>query len=119
MIVFRSISDPKVLTDKAMAASRKFEGQVLLGYEQGDSENLEHTYTYNSERTEARCDGEECGRRLKCFSDGKPQFPRHWSMRQAMMHMEEIHDMYTKMKKTELMGDLLALKITGKRMPSE
>jgi hypothetical protein len=67
MIVFRNI-EPKALSDGALAHSRITSAVLFLGLEQGTEEALEHTYTWDSKRVDEKCDGEKCGRRLKCFS---------------------------------------------------
>ena len=111
MIVFRCLGDSKALADRPLAESRKIGGMTLLGYEQSDSDDPKHIYTWDSTRIDRWCDGENCGRRLKCFSDGIPEFPSRWSMERAMKHMKMMYDAYVDMKKTEVVVELLAQKL--------
>ena len=70
---------------------------------------LKHTYTWDSERVDEKCDGEKCGRRLKCFSDKLPGYPPHWGIYKVLEHQERIYDSYVEMKKVDIMAHVMAL----------
>jgi hypothetical protein len=113
MILFRSIENS--LDDAPMAKSQRAGNETLLGLEkseEGGEESLFHIYPFESQRLKAKCDGEKCGRRIKCFTDGGPEFPEHWSFPRIMEHMEMCYDAYLDMKKTDRFVEILRLGVT-------
>lgn len=115
MIIFRSFKHD--LEDPAKEESQRLGSEILLGLEQGseDNDKVEHIYTWESRRLEANCDGEKCGRRLKCFTDGIPEFPTHWSRARVMKHVNMMYDSYIDMKRNQRLLEILTLTDTAKK----
>lgn len=111
MILFRSIED--FLEEVPMAESQRLGNEILLGLEHGTEEAVKHIYVWESKRLQENCDGEKCGRRIKCFTDGIPEFPSHWNIHRAMEHAKLCYDMYIDMKTTERLLETLTLRITA------
>lgn len=107
MIVFRSLGDQEALKDNALAMSRYAGGWALLGMEHGTEEALKHIYTWDSQKIQQKCDGEECGRRLSCFLEKVPSFPSDWSIHRSLDFMKKMHDSYIEMKRDEITMDLI------------
>jgi Heterokaryon incompatibility protein (HET) len=115
MIIFRSFKHD--LEDPAKEESQRLGSEILLGLEQGseDNDKVEHIYTWESRRLEANCDGEKCGRRLKCFTDGIPEFPTRWSRARVVKHLNMMYDSYIDMKRTQRLLEMLTLTDTAKK----
>ena len=112
MLCFRGIR--QVLNDDAMASAQRTGMVMLQGLEQGSEAGLEHYYLWDSQRLDGKCDGEECGRRLKCFSDQIPAYPDDWSLEKAWNHTQEIFKLYTDLRKTQMTVEALGEQILAK-----
>jgi hypothetical protein len=110
MIIFRSFEHN--LEDTPKAESQRLGSEILLGLEQvseEETDEVKHIYTWESQRLKANCDGEKCGRRLKCFTDGIPEFPTHWSTARVMKHVKIMCDLYIDMKRDQRLLETLTL----------